>query len=89
MIDELGGFDRAIELVKEQAGLDPEDQVRLITYPRPKRFIEMLLESDFLVARAPLIESFGSRLETANAGVWPALLQGGLLRMAPYTITVR
>lgn len=89
LIDELGGFDRAIELVKEQAGLDPEDQVRLIAYPRPKRFIDMLLESDFLVARAPLIESFGIRLETANAGVWPALLQGGLLRMAPYTITVR
>ena len=51
LIDELGGLSRAIALAKEQAGIDAEDEVELVIYPRPRTFFE-LLDDGFPVARA-------------------------------------
>jgi protease-4 len=36
LVDALGGFDVAIELAKEEAGIDPEADVRLKVFPRPR-----------------------------------------------------
>lgn len=44
LVDELGGLDRAVALAKEQAGIDAADEVRLVVYPRPKSFFELLDE---------------------------------------------
>ena len=44
LIDDLGGLSRAIALAKEQAGIDADDEVRLVVYPRPKSFFELLDE---------------------------------------------
>ena len=44
LVDELGGLSRAIDLAKERAGIDPDDEVRLVVYPRPKSFFEMIDE---------------------------------------------
>ena len=35
LVDELGGLDRAVELLKKRAGLTADENVRLIPYPRP------------------------------------------------------
>ena len=51
LIDEVGGLDRAIALAKEKAGIDPDDEVELVIYPRPKSFFE-LLDEGFPMARA-------------------------------------
>ena len=51
LVDELGGLSRAIALAKEQAGIDPDDEVQLVIYPRPKGFFE-LLDEGFPMARA-------------------------------------
>ena len=87
LVDELGGLDRAIEMAKEAAGLDPSDKVRLVTYPTPKKFIEVLLDPDRFAIRSPAAD----RLRTYLAGTdsWPALLEGGFLRIAPYSITIQ
>ncbi len=51
LIDELGGLGRAIALAKEKAGLDPDDEVQLVIYPRAKSWFE-LLDEGFPMARA-------------------------------------
>ena len=87
LVDELGGFDRAIEMAKEAAGLEPSDRVTLVTYPPPKKLIEVLLDPDRFATRSPAVD----RLRAYFAGIdsWPALLQGGFLRIAPYSITIQ
>ena len=43
LIDELGGFDRALELLKEKAGIRPEAPVELVEYPKGKSLFQWLL----------------------------------------------
>jgi ClpP class serine protease len=45
LVDEMGGLDRAIELVLEDAGLDPGEPVDLEFYPRPPSLFELLSRS--------------------------------------------
>lgn len=44
LVDELGGLSRAIALAKEKVGLDPDEEVELVVYPRPKSLFELLNE---------------------------------------------
>ncbi len=43
LVDELGGFDTALRLAKQAAKIPESEEVKLRTYPRPKRLIETLL----------------------------------------------
>ncbi|MCB1018513.1 MAG: signal peptide peptidase SppA [Acidobacteria bacterium] len=87
LVDELGGLDRAIALVKEKAGLGADEDVDLIAYPKPKRLIEVLLEQNGMV-QAPALPAFlRERLRFASA--WPALAEGGVLALSPYALTVQ
>ena len=87
LVDEIGGFDKAIEMAKEAAGIAEEDRVTLITYPAPKPLFEVLFEGDWLVRESPAL----GLLRSALQGVphWPALLEGGFLRMPPYSIRIQ
>ena len=87
MVDDLGGFDRALELAREAAGIDADEEVRLIGYPPPKNFIEVLFESGGLIRADPLAEL--ARAQLGAAAGWPALLRGGVLRLMPYNLTIR
>jgi protease-4 len=86
LVDEIGGFDKAIEVAKREAGLKEDDKILLVTYPAPKRLVDILFNHETMVQssrlRAFLREHFGDLTS------WPVLLEGGLLRMTPYTITV-
>jgi protease-4 len=87
LIDELGGIDKAIELLREKAKLAKDEPVRLIPYP-PR---ESLFSRYF--SRTP------EATAAALAGKWlrskgmPAepllLLEGGILRIMPFSIDVR
>ncbi|MCW5979494.1 MAG: signal peptide peptidase SppA [Bryobacteraceae bacterium] len=82
LIDELGGLDRAVELVKEKAGIAPDVQVRLVTYP-PKRSL-----LSYFMEQRPEVSALARFRELIN-GVDPrVLIRGGMLRLAPYTIHV-
>ena len=43
LIDDLGGFSRAMELMKQKAGLRPDARVELVEYPQRKNLVELLL----------------------------------------------
>lgn len=46
LIDELGGLDRAIELAKLEAGIDLEEEVTLVHYPKKKGLLASIMGGD-------------------------------------------
>jgi len=44
LIDELGGYDTALKLAKKAAGIPESDEVKIVVYPRPKTFLQTLLQ---------------------------------------------
>jgi protease-4 len=44
LVDRLGGFDVALELAREAAGLEPDAPVRLKRFPRRRSSLELLLD---------------------------------------------
>jgi protease-4 len=44
LVDALGGLDRAIALAKERAGISPETDVEVVSYPERKSLAELLVE---------------------------------------------
>lgn len=87
LIDELGGFNRAIELAKEKADIDEGDDVSLVIYPATKNLLEVLLEGDGL----PQVNLSlgGVELPDIVDPRLPALLEGGMLALTPYSLTVQ
>jgi len=67
LIDELGGLSAAVALAKEQAGLEVEDEVDLVIYPRPRNFIDLVSES--FVGRQGVTGFSGGRTFSNNLRV--------------------
>ena len=44
LVDELGGLDTALEILKKNAGISPDAQIDLVVYPRTKSLIEMVID---------------------------------------------
>ncbi len=86
LIDELGGFDRAIAMVKERARLKPEDKVTLVTYPPPKKLLDIVMSR---LGNLTGEDAVVHVLRHAGLGShWRLLLDGGILKIAPYRIKV-
>jgi protease-4 len=83
LIDELGGLDRAIELVKQKARIPKHDKIRLVDYPGKRTIFEWVLERERTSAMDPRLSAF---LKEIHAALW---MRGGLMRVMPYSITVR
>ncbi len=83
LVDELGGIDRALELVKQKARIPAGENVTVVMYP-PKR---SLLDVLFGRAQDSMLESRVQRLlKDWPPEVWA---HGGLLRMMPYMVKVQ
>ncbi len=54
LIDELGGFDEALALLKEQAGIDSGSEVSYIHLPREKNLLERIAAGDMIQVLADL-----------------------------------
>jgi protease-4 len=44
LVDELGGYDRALQLAKKAAGVPEADDVKIVVFPRPRTFLESVLD---------------------------------------------
>ena len=44
LVDELGGLDRAVELARQEAGIDPRTALAVDFYPPPASWLDLLLE---------------------------------------------
>jgi protease-4 len=85
LVDELGGLDRAIEIARERANLDPSRGVRLVVYPARRSLFEVLanpfgasmsVSLDRFLSRpgAGLVEAAVSRLGRFRPGEPLALM---------------
>jgi protease-4 len=93
LVDELGGLDRAIELVKQKAKIPSSENISLVTYP-PKRTLYELLFSDrgdslfeAAILDRKLAAVPGLKLSWDQAHVLP-WLHGGMLALRPFTIQI-
>jgi protease-4 len=82
LVDELGGLDRAIEMLRAKAQIPAEEKIRLVPYPPRRSLFEKLMsrstESAIDTRLRAFIRGFDLRL-------WA---RGGILKVMPYTITV-
>ena len=84
LVDQLGGLDRSIEVLKQRAHMPPSDRVTLVPYPGRRSVIEMLF------SRADPAAEVQMRMEKI-LGKLPlqVLSQRGFLQVMPYSITVQ
>lgn len=83
LIDELGGLDRAIALVRKKANLAPGGETNLVMFPPRRTLFDVLANSSpETLERAQL-----RQMLPGLPG--PALLKGGILRILPYRLVVK
>jgi protease-4 len=83
LIDQLGGIDRALELVKQKAHIPATENVTIVTYPARRSILDVL----FGRSTDSMMESHLRRLlKDWPPDVWA---KGGLLRLMPYTISAQ
>jgi protease IV len=84
LVDQLGGLDRAIELLKQQAHLSPSDRVTLVPFPGRRSVFELLFN------RADPSADLQMRMEKI-LGKLPlrVLSERGFLKVMPFSINVR
>jgi protease IV len=91
LVDELGGIDRALDMVKAKAGIPSGDQVNLALYPPKRSLFDLLLHPNPDADADAMLSGVGlAPLKTAwhdaSLRVW---MRGGMLRMMPFTIQIR
>jgi len=84
LVDELGGLDRAFELVRERAKIPAQEPVTILVYPPKRSLLERLLEKPSALAAAPdWLERLLSRWPSSSFG------QGAYLKLMPFTLEIR
>ncbi len=84
LVDELGGLDSAVELLKKQAKIPETETVTVVTYPARRSLWDMLLHRP---RPGDLLES---RLSPIFGRVpFRAWMKGGYLRILPNWVTVQ
>ncbi|MBS1873878.1 MAG: signal peptide peptidase SppA [Acidobacteria bacterium] len=88
LVDQLGGLDTAIEVLRQKAKIPAEKKLALVPYPPRRSLFELLLSKadDTAMTEAKI----GDLLAKVPGGRWlrPAL-EGGTLALMPYYIEVK
>jgi protease-4 len=84
LVDELGGLDTAVSLVKKKANIPAGENVTLMVYPPRQSLINMLLK------RSGSTDMLDARLQQVFGRVpFHAWMKGGMLRLMPVSIDIR
>jgi protease-4 len=91
LVDELGGIDRALAMVKQKAGIPAGQNVTLVSYPPRRSILDVLLRRQ---AEDAVESGLESRLGPGAAEAWRQLrsraaLKGGLLRLMPWALEIK
>jgi protease IV len=83
LVDQLGGLDRAVEVLKQQAHMSPSDRVTLVPYPGRRSVFDLLFSRTDPTAEIQLrLEKILGKLPLQQ------LSQRGFLKVMPYSINV-
>lgn len=87
LVDELGGLDKAVALIRKRAKLSADGDVALIAYPPRRSFFDLMTGT----GTDQVIDAAAERRLRIALGFLPgrAILQGGMLRLMPYQFNVR
>lgn len=88
LVDQLGGLDTAVDMMRQRAKLSATEKIDLVPYPPRRSLFELLMSrADDSAAAEVQVNAVLSRIP---GGMWlrPAL-EGGLLALMPYSIEVR
>ena len=87
LVDDLGGLDQAIAVVRKKAGLSETGETNLVMYPARRSLLELISDA----APEALEEQSAERTIRAFVPGLPsrALLRGGVLQILPYSVNVR
>jgi protease-4 len=84
LVDELGGLDRAIELVRDRAKISSSEKIVLITYPPKRSLWDVLVnKSDETSQMESLVRPVVGKLPLRALG------HGGIMKLMPFTIDVK
>ena len=83
LVDELGGLDKALELLRKKAGLRADERIELVPYPPKRSILDQYLKS---TSSDQSVETKLRKLLGFDYQVW---LNGGLMKMMPYTVSVQ
>jgi protease-4 len=87
LVDELGGLDLAVSMIRNKARLSPQGETNLIPFPPKRSILELLTDSSSdSFARVAAEEQIRGALPDLPG---PSLLHGGLLRVLPYRFSVQ
>ncbi len=91
LVDELGGLDRAVEVIKAKAGIPASGKVNLVLYPAKRSLFDLLFSSGSDAEADALLSGLGlapvrAAWHDASLRVW---MRGGMIRMLPFTIQIR
>ena len=85
LVDEIGGLDRAVELVKKKAGIAPGEAVNLVMYPPRRSLLEMLLQKQSQDPEVQVEARIARFLGVKTPGIRP-WLRGGMLGVLPFRL---
>jgi protease-4 len=86
LVDQLGGLDDAVALLRQKAHLSPNGKTNLVMYPPRKSLLEVLTNSS---SDSSVDAAATAKLRKLTPGLPnPAILKGGLMELMPFTITI-
>ena len=93
LVDEIGGIDRAIEMVKQRAKIGAAEKITLVAYPPRRNLLQILMDrdTDLTSIESRMVDSRIEARVRELVGDLPlrVLSRGGILRLMPYSITIR
>ncbi len=87
LVDQTGGIDQAIALLRQKANLPPSGTTNLVVYPPKRSLFEILTTSSPDKAASVALETKVHKLLPALPG--EALLHGGMLKILPYRLAIQ
>jgi hypothetical protein len=89
LVDQLGGLDRAIEILKQQAHMSPSERVTLVPYPGQRSVFDLLFRNRADALSALETHSVEGRIGKILGKLpWQVLSQRGFLKVMPYSVSV-
>jgi len=93
LVDEIGGIDRAIEMVKQKAKIGATEKITLVAYPPRRNLLQILMDrdTDLTSIESRIVDSRVEARVRELVGDLPlrVLSRGGILRLMPYSVTIR
>jgi protease-4 len=91
LVDHVGGYDTALMLIKEMAGIPDDEDVQIVHLPKPKSFLEKILEDGDLLSLSAR-QALGLVLKALlgagapSAGLGRELAEPGMFEVWPWRI---